>query len=176
MRVLLIIAEKYFQDIELSHTKEELEKRGFIVDVASKTRGIKKGALGGTAEAKLSLKEVNVDDYDAVAFIGGGGAQQYFQDKEALKIIQESFRKGKLTAGICMGPLILANAGILKGKKATVWDAGDGEMIAELESKGAKFINQDVVRDGRIITACGPHAARDFGKTIADNLKKQRNN
>jgi len=171
IRVLLIIAEKNFQDIEFSHTKEELEKQGFAVKVASKSKGIKKGALGGSAEAEISLKDVNADDYGAVAFIGGGGSQQYFQDKEALNIAQESYKKGKITAAICIAPIILANAGILQGKKAAVWDSGDGSMISKLELKGARFINKDVIQDGKIITACGPHAAREFGKTIAKNLK-----
>ena len=173
MRALIIIAEKNFQDIEFSHTKEELEKQDIEIKVASKTKGMKKGALGGSADAELSFNDVKVNDYDAIVFIGGGGAQQYLNDKDAHKIAQESFKKNKITAAICIAPLILANSGILKGKKATVWDGGDGKTIAKLESKGAKFINEDVVIDDNIITACGPGAARDFGEAIALRLKSK---
>jgi protease I len=171
-KAVLIIAEHDFQDIEFSHTKDELEKAGIQVVVASKSKGRKIGVLRTLAEATVSLKELRVDNYDAVVFIGGGGAEQYMNDKEAFKIIQDSVKKGKLIAAICIAPLILANAGILQNRKATVWDAGDGRTAAKLEMKGAKFINEDVVTDNNLITACGPGAARDFGRTIAKALLK----
>jgi len=171
-KALLIIAESNFQDIEFGHTRQELEKAGIEVTVAAKTKGIKIGVLRTSAIAQIAMKDVRADNYDAVIFIGGGGAEQYLNDKDAFKIIQDSVKKGKLTAAICIAPLILANAGILEGKKATVWDAGDGKTAAKLEMKGAKFINEDVVTDNNIITASGPGAARDFGRTIAKVLLK----
>jgi len=170
-KALLIIAENNFQDIEFAHTKQELENAGIEVSVASKSKGTKIGVLRTAAIARFSFKDVRVDDYDAIVFIGGGGAEQYLNDKDAFKIAQDSVKKGKLTAAICIAPLILANAGILEGRKAVVWDAGDGRTAAKLEMRGAKFINEDVVTDGRIITANGPGAARYFGKTIAQALK-----
>ena len=62
--------------------------------------------------------------------------------------------------------MILANAGILEGKKATVWYSEAGRI----EAKGAVYVNKSVVKDGNIITASGPQAAEEFGKTIAQTL------
>jgi protease I len=171
-KAVLIIAEHDFQDIEFAHTKDELEKSGIQITVASKSKGRKIGVLRTLAEATVSFKELRIDNYDAVIFIGGGGAEQYLNDKEIFKIIQDSMKKGKIVAAICIAPLILANSGILQGKNATVWDSGDGKTAAKLQMKGVKFINEDVVTDDNIITANGPGAARDFGKTIAKALLK----
>ncbi|MEM2956457.1 MAG: DJ-1/PfpI family protein [Candidatus Pacearchaeota archaeon] len=165
--VIFIIAEKDFRDEELFHTKEEIEKNGFSSIIASKTTGIKTGMLGGKAKAEITLKEINVNDCKAIIFVGGSGSYQYFNDSTALGIAKEAFKKGKIIGAICIAPAILANAEILKGKKATIFK-GKEDMI---ESKGAFYKNSNVVKDGNIITACGPQAAREFGKEIANMLK-----
>jgi len=170
--VLLIIAEQNFRDEELLNTKAELEKAGFSTTIASKSMGIKKGMLGATANAELSLSEVKVDDYRAVVFIGGQGSSQYFNDAESLNIAKSAVLQSKIVAAICIAPIILANSGMLKGKNATVWDSGDGTFISKLEAKEANYINQAVVRDGNIITANGPAAAKQFGKEIVSALKQ----
>lgn len=168
--VLFIIAEQNFRDEELFHTKEEIEKAGFSTEIASKSKGIKKGALGASANAELSLAEIKVVDYKAVVFIGGDGSSQYFNDSEALNIVKSAILEEKIVAAICIAPIILANSGMLEGKNATVWN-GDKTFQNKLEAKGAKYINQAVVKDGNIITANGPAAARQFGKEIAIVLK-----
>ena len=70
---------------------------------------------------------------------------------------------GKVVAAICIAPVILARAGLLKGKRATVFPDG----IPELEKAGAVYTAQSVERDGRIITGNGPEAAEAFGREIA---------
>jgi protease I len=166
-KALLIIAPKNFRDEELFHTKEELEHAGAKTMVASAKAGKAVGMLGGLATAEFGLDQVKVDDYDAVVFIGGGGASVYFNDKKALSIASEASKKGKKICAICIAPVILANAGVLKGKKATVWD---GEYVEKLESKGAQYTAESVEVDGNVITADGPTSAREFGRAIAKSL------
>jgi len=164
--VLLIIAEQNFRDEELFHTKHEIESAGFTTEIASKTKGEKTGSLKGKAEATKSLKDINVQDYRAIVFVGGSGSKQYFNDSEALGIAKKAFQKQKIIAAICIAPVILANAGILKGKKAAVFPGNE----SEIEKKGAKYENKNVIKDGNVITACGPNAAKEFGKEIADSI------
>jgi protease I len=61
----------------------------------------------------------------------------------------------------------LANAGLLKGVKATCYPSQE----ANLKDKGAHFTGLAVERDGLIITADGPKAAKAFGEKIAEALK-----
>jgi len=165
-RVLLIIAPKNFRDEEYFETKEVLEGNGIETATASKTIGSKTGMLGGTAKAELVLDKVNENEYDGVVFVGGTGASIYFNDSKAIAIAKEAFGKNKIVAAICIAPSILANAGILNGKKATSFPSERGNLTA----RGAKYTGEDVTTDGRIITASGPQAARKFGEEISKLL------
>jgi protease I len=167
--ILLIVAND-FQDAELDGTKSALENAGFSTEIASFIKS-PRSMQGKIINSDLLLKDVNVSKYKAIAFIGGPGAEAYFNDTTALGIAKKSFEQGKIVAAICIAPVILANAGILKGKNATVWDSGSGEIINKIEAKGAIFQNQAVVQDGRSITANDPSAAKKFGEAIARALK-----
>lgn len=166
-RVLMVIAPENFRDEELLHTKEELERAKASVTIASTKTTAARGMFGATVQPDLKLEEVRVDDYDAVIFVGGGGSAVYFSDSRALSIAKEASDKGKKTCAICIAPVILANAGVLKDKQATVWD---GDHIEMLKAGGANYTGKPVEVDGNIITANGPAAARDFGRTIAREL------
>jgi len=166
MKALLIIAPENFRDEEYFHTKEELENVGIEVVTASRTTDTATGSKGGTAEPDISLREVNVDDYDAVAFIGGGGSSVYFNNPAAHDIAKKTESTGKILAAICIAPSTLANAGLLKGKKVTSFSSEE----ANLRAKGADYTGDDVTEDGKLITANGPAAARKFGQAIARAL------
>jgi len=167
---LLIIAPQNFRDEEYFDTRKVLEQNGISVTTASKKAGHVRGMLGGMATATLGLANVNAGDYDAVVFIGGSGAQDYFNDSVAHDIAQSANECGKVVAAICIAPVILAKAGLLEGKKATCFD---GVFSSQLESMGAEFTSEDVVIDGNIITANGPAAAKDFGNAIAKSLAEK---
>jgi protease I len=164
--VLLIIAPSNFRDEELFDTKTELEKAGAATTIASKQTGTITGMLGGTAKATLSLSAVKASDFDAVVFVGGSGASAYFNDSTAQKIAKDAAAQGKVLAAICIAPSILANAGLLQGKDATAFSSESGN----LQSKGANYTGQAVTVDGKIITANGPAAAKQFGKEIVKAL------
>ncbi len=165
-KVLMVIAPGNFRDEELFHTQEELEKSGAKITIASKKIGGLKGVKGGTAQATLLLEDANPNDYDAVVYIGGGGASIYFGDAAALSLAKEMLAAGKVVAAICIAPSILANAGLLRGRNATCFPSEK----ENLEAKGAKYTGQSVTADGKIITADGPASAREFGKKIAELL------
>jgi len=84
-----------------------------------------------TVKPDILIKDVNVKTFDAVVFVGGPGAEEYFHNPVALKIAQEAYKEGKVVGAICIAPRILAEAGILKGKKATVFHS----QIEAIKSK-----------------------------------------
>lgn len=167
-RVLFIIAKSNFRDEELSIPKKLIEKR-HSVEIASLTKGIAIGLLGMKVNVDISLEEAlrKINEYDAVVFVGGPGAQEYYKNEKALSIARNAFNFGKIVAAICIAPGILANSGVLKGKKATIWN---GKFIDILKKNGAIHIDKSVVVDGKIITANGPAAAEEFGKAVLKAL------
>jgi protease I len=166
-KVLMIIAPKRFRDEELFVTKEELEKDGHEIVIASIVKGICPGSRGGFAAATLTLNEVQAEDYDAVVFVGGGGSKMYFANEEALRIAKEMYKRKTVVAAICLAPVILANAGVLKGKNATV----AGTEAKTIASQGAKYMGPGVTVDGNIVTGNAPKSSRLFGQKINERLK-----
>jgi len=170
-KILMIIAPRDFRDEELLHPKQELERAGMSVTIASTVSGPVRGMLGATVRPDLTLDRVSVGDYDAVIFVGGIGSSAYFNDRRAHSIANEASKLGKKVCAICIAPVTLANAGLLKGKRATVWSSpADDSYVRMVEAKGAKFTGKPVEVDGNVITARGPDAAREFGRVLVKEL------
>jgi protease I len=167
MKALMVVAQDLFRDEEYQRTKEVLEKAKVEVVTASKNIGIAKGRFGLQTKATLSLAEVRVPDFDAMIFIGGPGSLGFFEDQNALKIAKDAFAQKKIVAAICSASGILANAGVLNGKKATSFPR-EGELLTK---KGASYTAQNLEVDGKIVTADGPDSAFAFGDAIVKLLK-----
>jgi len=167
MQALFIVAQENYHPVEYGTPKRILEEAGIKVIIASKQVGIAEDKMGGSTQATLALADINVDDYDAIVFVGGSGARVYQHDVQAHLTAQEAINRGKVLAAICIAPTILAYAGVLEGKKATVYNK-DGETFRILEQNGATFVDEPVVVDGKIITANGPPAAEEFGQKILE--------
>ncbi|MBW1781924.1 MAG: DJ-1/PfpI family protein [Deltaproteobacteria bacterium] len=161
-KILMIIAKGMFNESEFKEPKEILEREGAAVIIASCTSSEAIGDRGLKVTPHIHIRNINVKNFDAVVFIGVFGVSEYFNNPQAHKISKEALDQNKILAAICMAPRILANAGLLKGKKATSFPSASDDIKA----KGALVTDKDVERDGNIITANGPGAASRFGKTI----------
>lgn len=168
-KILMIIAPEDFRDEEYFQPKEIFEAEGYKVVTASKRTGPIKGMLGGVATSDLALQMVDASEYDCVVLVGGTGAMQYFEDEFVHSLLKKFIELEKVLAAICVSPNILANAGLLTGRNATVF--GDDELIANLKAKGVNYTSLDITVDGKIITANGPKVAREFGKNIVSVIK-----
>jgi len=108
-----------------------------------------------------------------VVFIGGMGAVQFLDDEVSYKIAKQTLEKGKVLAAICIAPTILAKAGVLQGKKCTVWSSNmDKSAIKTIKENGGIYEEKNVVIDGNIITADNFEAAQLFGQSIAEACLK----
>ncbi|MFH0776770.1 MAG: DJ-1/PfpI family protein [Patescibacteria group bacterium] len=165
---LFIIAPENFRDEELFVPREILEKAGVTTTVASREPGICRGNRGGSAEAVIGLNQVNAEDFDVVIFVGGGGSQIFRADPAAHLIAQKTLAAGKILAAICAAPTILAQAGVLQNKNATVFPDPDYEKA--LIENGANLTKSELEIDGDIITANNADVAKDFGEAIIKKL------
>ncbi|MHC4623398.1 MAG: DJ-1/PfpI family protein [Planctomycetota bacterium] len=165
-RAVLITGSANFRDEELFETQLVLDQAGVNTVIASSRRGLIGGMLGGTADARILVTEVNVDEFDAIVFIGGPGAREYFNNPVAHNIAREAAGKGKILAAISIAPTILANAGVLTGVRATSFlTERDMLQLADVKYTGAA-----VERDGPIITGRDPAASRLFATAIVEAL------
>ncbi|MFA5049699.1 MAG: DJ-1/PfpI family protein [Candidatus Micrarchaeia archaeon] len=173
-KIIFIIPPQNFRDEELFHTKEVLESCTIETKIASTKKGECIGSRGGIAVSTYLLEEINSKDFDGIIFIGGMGTPVIRSNNLALALAKHFNDEDKLVCAICWASTILAKAGVLKDKKATVWLGDDPEYNTTtdkvLERYGGIYSPDRVVADKNIITAQGPIQAREFGKKIAEKI------
>jgi protease I len=104
-----------------------------------------------------------------MVIIGGAGSPEFLWGNSRLMALVTDFAgSGKVVAAICLSPVVLARAGVLRGRRATVFRMADS--VAEMRKGGADLRADAVVVDGRFITANGPAAAGKFGEEIVSAL------
>lgn len=168
-KIVMIIAERRFHDRELLVPKAYWEGQGAAVDIASSTVDPVTGLLGRTVTPDMNYTDVMISDYDALIFVGGSGASQYFHDAKAHQLAIQANDQDKIIGAISIAPVILANTGLLTTKRATVWDA----MVPEVSARCNIYTGRTVEADGRIITAKNPESAQRFAQKISHILQTQ---
>jgi len=169
-KIVMIIAPLQFHGTEFEESKNIFDREGAKIIVACSTLA---DANSGSfpqfiVKPDILINDVQVKDYDAVVFIGGWGCNEYVDNPIIHKIAKQAVEQGKILAAIELAPNILANAGVLKGKKATA------SRSYNLKERGAIYTGKNVERDGNIITSSGPNAATEFGEAIVLALSEQK--
>lgn len=166
-KILMIIAPDRFKDEELFEPKSIFESAGAQVVIASKNAPQARGMSGRKIAVDIpDIYKIELTQFNAVVFVGGPGAAAYFGDKGILNLAKAAEKQDKIIGAICIAPSILANAGILDGKKATCFPS----EAQNLEKHGAAYTGDDVTTYGNIVTANGPAAARKFAEAIVELL------
>jgi protease I len=163
---LLVVLPQGFQDEELMMTKRALEQAGVQVLIASTRMGGLTGMLGGTIRADLLVNQANLDNFNAVVFIGGVGTIESLNNPTILGLARQAATKRKVLAAIGTAPSILASAGVLKGARVTAYISEQGRIA----QGGAMYTGNPVEKDGLAITATGPQAVPRFAQAILDTL------
>lgn len=164
----MVIAPQGFRDEELFVPKEMLEHAGHSVKIASLTRSRATGSRGASVQPDMAIYEANADFFDSIIVVGGPGCPVLAENEDMARLIGRANSRKKVVGAICMGPLVLARAGVLNGKNATIFP--DHGLIRAMKECGALYSLHHVVSDGNIITADGPDSAAVFAKTIVEML------
>jgi peptidyl-prolyl cis-trans isomerase A (cyclophilin A) len=167
-KVLFVVAPRNFRDEEYFEPKTVLNNAGVQVVTASLTKGELIGSMGKTAMSDILLSNAKINDYEAVVFIGGPGANIFWNNTTAHELAKEALNSGKVVAAICLAPNTLAKAGILSGKKCTAFSS----IKKDMKSSGCTFTGSRIEVDGNIVTASGPEAAQEFAHTILRLIKR----
>ncbi len=163
-KVVLFLAAG-FEDIEVASIIDTLSRGGVEVVIA----GLQAGAIEGKYRIKvlpdITIDEIELEKYDAVILPGGyPGYANLGADRRVLELVKKAFELGIVVAAICGAPSVLAKAGVLKGKKATIYPGMEAEL------RGAKPSNERVVVDGTVVTSQGPGTALEFGVKLVEML------
>ncbi len=132
--------------------------------IASKDGGELVTEMGLTFANLRALADI--ESADMIMVPGGPGQTQAMQDPEFMAEVKRLGESARYVTSVCTGSLILAAAGLLKGKRA-----GSHWAYRELLTPfGAIPDEARVVRDGNCITGGGVTAGIDIALTIVADL------
>lgn len=170
-KILMVVAQRNFRDEEFFEPREIFEDMDIDVTVASNTTDEAEGALGNKIKPDISIDKAIAADYDAIVIAGGGGSREYLWSNEKLhELVQDAIEHDKVVAAICISPVVLAKAGVLEDKRATVFK--DAACIKELKSCKAVYEDEEVIISDNIVTGRDPKCAEKFGEAVLEALSK----
>ena len=155
-----------FEEIEAITVIDMLRRADLEVTTAAVGENPVQGSHEITLFADALLKNLSPSNFTAIVLPGGMPGSQHLKESDTVAdfIRDISSRDGHIAA-ICAAPMVLANTGILQGKKATVFP-GFEKFLSD-----ANLSEEPVVVDGKIITARGAGCAIPFALKIIEHLK-----
>ena len=166
---VVLLAENLYQDLELWVPYYRLKEEGAEVTVVgSGSSRIYAGKYGYPIEVEKEAKEIDMDKYHGVVIPGGYAPDVMRRYPEMVRIVREADQKKKVIAAICHAGWMLASAGILKGRKVTGFFAIKDDLV----NAGANYVDEEVVRDGNLVTSRKPDDLPAFCREMIDALSK----
>ena len=156
-----------FEETEAIAPLDLLRRAGIPVMTVGLNGKIVYGGHGIGVEADISLGEMDLTAMDMIVLPGGlGGVASIRASQEALDAIRFAWDNDKYVAAICAGPTVLADLGLVSGKKATCYPGCESGMADAMIVENAASI-----RDGKLITGTSAGCAVSFGLTLIEALK-----
>lgn len=163
-----VVATDYFEEAELIEPVKALKEAGAKVDIIAphdgEIKGVKHVEPGQSVKVDMTLDEADPAEYDALVIPGGAvNADHLRMERKARNFITKMMDEmGKPTAVICHGPWLLVSAGLARGKKLTSYFTIQDDM----RNSGAEWIDEEVVKDGNLITSRNPDDIPAFNRTL----------
>lgn len=165
-RVLVPLAEG-FEELEAVTIVDLLRRAGVEVVTAGLSPGPVKASRGTVIVPDATLDAALAQDWDMVVLPGGmPGAKHLNEDTRIKALLRKMAESGKFTGAICAAPMVLAEAGLLSGKRATSYPG----FVDRMNLPDVTYVADPVVQDGKVITSRGPGTAMDFALTLIEAL------
>ncbi len=163
------------EELEAVTIIDVLRRAGIEVITASLDGEMITASRGVKLVADMDLDTALQKDYDMCVLPGGlPGSDHLDNDPRIRELLIKLSNSEKFTAAICAAPKVLANAGLLNGRRATSYPG----VLNSMEIIDMEYIEDNVVKDGTVITSRGPGTAIEFALTLVATLvgKEKRNN
>jgi len=140
-----------------------LRRAGIEAVMVGLSSSIVMSSHGVRVFADRKLADINPDEYDGIVLPGGNpGYKNLGKSEKILEIIRKFNSEGKLVAAICGSPAVLAKAGVLNERKATIYPGMEREIPYPRSDR--------VVVDENVITSQAPGTAIEFALKIVEYL------
>ena len=167
-RIAILVADG-FEQVELTEPRAALEDEGAVTEVVSPAVGRvhawRHGDWGKRIRVDVPLARVQAAIYDGLLLPGGVMNPDTLRlHPAAIELIRAFARNQRPIASICHGPWTLIDADHVRGKTMTSWPS----LKADLRNAGANWVDEEVVRDGLLVTSRKPSDRPAFNRKLVD--------
>lgn len=171
-KVAIVVADG-FEQVELTEPRNALNQAGYQTEIVSIKEGKVKGwnhtDWGDQFPVEKVISEARVDDYCALLLPGGVmNPDKLRRNEKVLNFVRGFFESGKPVAAICHGPWTLIDAGLVRGRKMTSYEA----IQMDLKNAGANWVDQEVVVDHGLITSRKPDDIPAFNRKMLEEFRE----
>lgn len=172
---VVILATDGYERSELRVPYEQLKNKGADVKIAS----IKDGEIkswdekdwGDSIKVDLLAKDVRIEDFDALVLPGGQINPDVLRaNDEAMRVVKDFVKSGKVVAAICHAPWLLVEADAVRGREVTSY----GSIKTDVKNAGGIWKDEKVVCDKGIVTSRNPDDLDAFVAKIVEEVEEGR--
>jgi protease I len=164
---IAILIEDMYNEQEFWYPYFRMKEAGAKVTVVGTGAKEYHSKIGLPAPGGVAAESVNASEFDAVIVPGGFAPDRMRRNTAMLNLVRDCFTQKKIVAAICHAGWVLVSAGILKGKKATCVPSIKDDVV----NAGATYLDQEVVKDGNLITSRTPDDLPAFCREIIASIK-----
>lgn len=168
LKIAILVADG-FEQVEMTEPKKALDQAGaqtiLISPSKGKVKAWKSKEWGDEFPVNRELNQANPDEYDALLLPGGViNPDTLRMNPTAVNFVKHFIQADKPIAAICHGPWTLINAEGVEGKKITSWPS----LKTDLINAGANWVDQQVVKDGHLVTSRKPDDIPAFNQAMIE--------
>jgi protease I len=162
-----ILATNGFERAELLKPRKALDEAGAFTQIVSpagkKAKAWDVKDWGDEVDVDVALKDADPAEYDALQLPGGVMNPDHMRmDPKAVQFVKHFFDSGKPVAAICHAPWMLIEAGVVRGRRLASWPS----LKTDLRNAGAEWVDEEVVRDGNLVTSRKPDDIPAFNREM----------
>lgn len=165
----VVLAENGYEDLELWVPYYRLLEEGAEVVLAGHEKQTYSSKHGYPCEVDATVASLNPKEFDAVVIPGGvAGPDRLRAHNEVLDLVRKLDEDEKVVAAICHAAWVPISAGIVKGRRMTSYASVKDDCV----NAGAKWVDQECVVDGNLITSRSPDDLPAFCRAIVSALSR----
>ncbi|HEY1765123.1 MAG TPA: type 1 glutamine amidotransferase domain-containing protein [Opitutaceae bacterium] len=163
-RVAILVTDG-FEQVEMTGPREALDRSGYETAIVSPNPSTVLGMIhdrkGKAFRVDIPLSRARPEDFDALLLPGGVmNPDSLRMEPKAVRFVGSFFKAHKPVAAICHGPILLIEAGVLKGRTLTSFPS----IRTDIENAGARWVNKTMASDGNLVTSRKPGDIPTFNK------------
>jgi protease I len=171
MARIAILVEKLYEDAELQYPRLRLKEAGHQVEVVGpKANETYIGKYGYPQRSEKAATSVRAEDYNLIVIPGGSSPDHMRRDGGMVKLVRDAAAKKIPMAAICHGPWMLCSTDVLRGRRCTSFMS----IVHDVVNAGGKWVDEECVADGPIITSRCPDDLPAFTRAILQLVSEGR--